>query len=74
MRDAPVRVPFCGFFASSSAMLRRVDRMIGWAILLLVFLSGGGTGLVAPSIGYAGEVLEFSGPGCLACQRMSTMV
>lgn len=55
-------------------MLRRVDRMIGWAILLLVFLSGGGTGLVAPSIGYAGEVLEFSGPGCLACQRMSPMV
>ncbi|HAA61034.1 MAG TPA: hypothetical protein DCE39_08885 [Planctomycetaceae bacterium] len=74
MRDATVRVPFCGFFASSSAMLRRVDRMIGWAILLLVFLSGGGTGLVAPSIGYAGEVLEFSGPGCLACQRMSPMV
>ena len=74
MRDATVRVPFCGFFASSSAMRRRIDRMIGWALLLVAFLSGGGTGLVAPSIGDAGEVLEFSGPGCLACQRMSPMV
>ncbi len=75
MRDATMRVLFCGFFASSSsAVTRRGGRTVGWAIMFVVFTAGGGSGFVAPSVGYAGEVLEFSGPGCLACQRMSPMV
>ena len=42
--------------------------------MLVAVAVGCGLGLMAPSAGHAGEVLEFSGPGCLACQRMSPMV
>ncbi len=75
MRDVTMRVPFCGRSASPSPpVARRAGRTFRLAIVLVVVTVGGGFGLMAPSAGHAGEVLEFSGPGCLACQRMSPMV
>ena len=75
MRDVTMRVPFCGRSASPSPpVARRAGRTFRLAIVLVAVTVGCGFGLMAPSAGHAGEVLEFSGPGCLACQRMSPMV
>ncbi len=42
---------------------------LSWALGAVLAL-----GAMVPGVARAGEVLEFSGPGCLACQRMSPLV
>jgi len=42
---------------------------LSWALGIVLAL-----GAMDPGVARAGEVLEFSGPGCLACQRMSPLV
>ena len=73
MRDVTMRVPFCRCSASPP-VARRAGRTVRLATVLVAVAVGCGLGVMAPSAGHAGEVLEFSGPGCLACQRMSPMV
>jgi len=44
------------------------------SLLLALALSAGVLVPMGPAAAEGGEVLEFSGPGCLACQRMSPVV
>jgi len=79
MRDAMPRFVFCNSPAApSSRVCRDLVRFgrpaIRLAVVLLAVGGGGGLGPMAPAVAQAGEVLEFSGPGCLACQRMSPLV
>jgi len=52
---------------------RTVRSAFGLSNLPLV-LAAGVLGLLVPAAVQGGEVIEFSGPGCLACQRMSPVV
>ncbi|MEC7557790.1 MAG: trypsin-like peptidase domain-containing protein [Planctomycetota bacterium] len=69
-----LRVSFSDSFAAICSLSAHCwSRTAGSVVHLsmVVLLVGGG---LAPTVGESGEVLEFSGPGCLACQRMSPLV
>jgi len=69
-----LRVSFSDSFSAFCSFPARCwSRTVGSVVRLsmVILLAGGG---LAPTIGESGEVLEFSGPGCLACQRMSPLV
>lgn len=69
-----LRVSFSDCFAAICSLSAHCwSRTVGSVVRLsmVVLLVGGG---LVPTTGESGEVLEFSGPGCLACQRMSPLV
>ncbi len=52
----------------------RIARSAFRLVSLLLALAAGVLVPMGPAAAEGGEVLEFSGPGCLACQRMSPVV